>query len=268
LKIAHSGYILRVGTGKRLLFYRFLTVNYAPCPGYGEPSLLKASHSQGKQTFSHTKHAPLEAIMKVLLINGSPHQNGCIFTSLSEVAGALRANDVETEIFWIGSHPVQGCTACFRCKGEKADGCVFRDQLYLELVKRIKACDGIIIGSPVYYAGPSGSLCAILDRLFFAAAQHLLHKPGACVVNCRRGGASATFDRLNKYFTILQMPVVASQYWNSTHGSVPDEVRKDLEGLQTMRTLGKNMAYLLKRTAKAGLPLPPSEPLQATNFIA
>ncbi len=206
--------------------------------------------------------------MKVLLINGSPHQDGCVFTALSEVAGTLQDNGIETEIFWIGNQPVQGCTACFGCKAARAGGCVFRDKLYLELVKRIKANDGIIIGSPVYYAGPAGSLCAILDRLFFSAGQHLLHKPSACVVNCRRGGASATFDRLNKYFTILQMPVVASQYWNSTHGSNPDEVRQDLEGLQTMRTLGKNMAYLLKCKAQAGLPLPPAEPLQATNFIA
>lgn len=206
--------------------------------------------------------------MKVLLINGSPHKDGCIFTSLSEVAGALQDNGIETEIFWIGTQPVQGCTGCFRCKNTRGGGCFFRDRLYLELVERLKTADGIIIGAPVYYAGPPGSLCAILDRLFFSAAQHLLRKPAACVVNCRRGGASAAFDRLNKYFTILQMPVVASQYWNSTHGSNPAEVSRDLEGLQTMRTLGKNMAYMLKSIAQAGLPLPPSEPLAVTNFIS
>ncbi|NLF94765.1 MAG: flavodoxin family protein [Oligosphaeraceae bacterium] len=206
--------------------------------------------------------------MKVLLINGSPHKDGCTFTSLSEVAGALQDNGIETEIFWIGSQAVQGCTACFRCKSARGGGCIFQDRLYLELVKRIQTADGIIIGSPVYYAGPAGSLCAILDRIFFSAAQYLLHKPGACVVNCRRGGASAAFDRLNKYFTILQMPVVASQYWNSTHGCNPAEVKRDLEGLQTMRTLGKNMAHMLKSTAQAGLPLPSSEPLVATNFIS
>jgi multimeric flavodoxin WrbA len=206
--------------------------------------------------------------MKVLLINGSPHKDGCIFTSLSEVAGALQDNGIETEIFWIGTQPVQGCTGCFRCKNTRGGGCIFRDRLYLELVERLKTADGIIIGAPVYYAGPPGSLCAILDRLFFSAAQHLLRKPAACVVNCRRGGASAAFDRLNKYFTILQMPVVASQYWNSTHGSNPAEVSRDLEGLQTMRTLGKNMAYMLKSIAQAGLPLPPSEPLAVTNFIS
>ena len=125
----------------------------------------------------------------------------------------------------------------------------------------------MVIGSPVYYAGPSGSLCALLDRVFFSLGDHLIHKPGACVVNCRRGGASAAFDRLNKYFTILQMPLATSQYWNSTHGFKPDDVRKDLEGLQTMRTLARNLAYLLKAKAVSGLPPPEQEPWIATNFI-
>ncbi len=206
--------------------------------------------------------------MKVLLINGSPRQDGCTFTSLNEIARILQENEIDTEIFWIGNQPVQGCTACFRCKSARGIGCVFRDKLYLELLEKLKTANGIIIGSPVYYGGPAGSLCAILDRIFFSAAQYLLHKPAAGVVNCRRGGASAAFDRLNKYFTILQMPVVSSQYWNTTHGNNPDEVKRDLEGLQTMRTLGKNMAYMLKSRAQAGLPLPPSEPLMATNFIS
>ena len=205
--------------------------------------------------------------MKVLLVNGSPHREGCIFTSLSEVAGSLKENGVDSEIFWIGNHPVQGCVACWRCR-ETGDGCVFKDKLYTEFVEKMKACDGLVIGAPVYYAGPPGSLCAILDRVFFSATDLFRRKPAACVVNCRRGGASAAFDRLNKYFTICEMPVVSSQYWNSTHGFTPDEVRQDLEGMQTMRTLGRNMAHLLKCREKAGIPFPPADPWVATNFIS
>ena len=132
----------------------------------------------------------------------------------------------------------------------------------------MKECDGLVIGAPVYYAGPPGSLCAFLDRVFFSATQAFQGKAAACVVNCRRGGASAAFDRLNKYFTINQMPVVSSQYWNSTHGFTPDEVRRDQEGLQTMRTLGRNMAFLLNSIRQAALPRPEQEPKIATNFIS
>lgn len=205
--------------------------------------------------------------MNVLLVNGSPHQNGAVFTALSEVSKTLRACDVSAEIFHIGSGPIQGCTGCFSCRQEGARGCLFQDELYLTLREKIKACDGIIIGAPVYYAGPPGSLCAILDRIFFSTGEFLAHKPAACVVNCRRGGASATFDRLNKYFTILQMPVVSSQYWNSTHGFDPEEVAQDLEGLQTMRTLARNMAYLLKTLDQSKIPLPEKEEVTSTNFI-
>lgn len=206
--------------------------------------------------------------MKVLLVNGSPHKDGCVFTSLSEVAGALENNGIDSEIFWIGNKPVQGCVGCWKCKEDGADGCVFRDELYTGLAEKIQACDAVVIGAPVYYAGPPGSLCAILDRVCFSVPQYFRRKPGACVVNCRRGGASSAFDRLNKYFTILQMPVVSSQYWNSTHGFTPDEVRRDLEGLQTMRTLGNNMAHMLKSMEKAALPPPETEPWIATSFIS
>ena len=144
---------------------------------------------------------------------------------------------------------------------------VFSKIVFIELVEKIREADGLIIGAPVYYAGPPGSLCAILDRVCFSASTYFKHKPAACVVNCRRGGASAAFERLNKYFTILEMPVVSSQYWNSTHGTTPDELRRDLEGLQTMRTLGNNMAYMLKSLSSASLPLPPEEEWIATNFI-
>ena len=203
--------------------------------------------------------------MKVLLLNGSPHKNGCVFTALSEVESALTQNGITSEIYWIGNHAVQDCIACYKCIS--GDGCVFKDRLYIELVEKIREADGLIIGAPVYYAGPPGSLCAILDRVCFSASTYFKHKPAACVVNCRRGGASAAFERLNKYFTILEMPVVSSQYWNSTHGTTPDELRRDLEGLQTMRTLGNNMAYMLKSLSSASLPLPPEEEWIATNFI-
>ncbi len=206
--------------------------------------------------------------MKVLLVNGSPHEKGCTYTALAEIAETLKAEGVESEIFWIGNKPVQGCIGCFKCRESGADGCAFKDNLYNDFVEKMKTSDGVIIGSPVYYAGPVGSLCAILDRVFFSASQYFVRKPGACVVNCRRGGASAAFDRLNKYFTILQMPVVSSQYWNSTHGFTPEEVRKDLEGLQTMRTLARDMAHMLKCEASANVPPPETEEWVATNFIS
>ena len=204
--------------------------------------------------------------MKVLLVNGSPHKEGCVFTAFTEIAETLKGEGIDSSIFWIGSAPVQGCTACFGCR-QGDEGCVFQDEIYTSLVKEIKGSDGIIIGSPVYYAGPAGSLCALLDRVCFSAADALRRKPGACMVNCRRDGASAAFDRLNKYFTLLQMPVISSQYWNSTHGTTPDEVRKDLEGMQTMRVLARNMAHFLKTSKTAALPFPEMEPRAATNFI-
>ena len=203
--------------------------------------------------------------MKVLLVNGSPHKNGCVFTALSEIASTLKENGVDSEIFHIGIQPVRGCIGCMKCR-EKGR-CVFQDELYTQFVEKLASSDGIIIGSPVYYAGPAGSLCAILDRVFFSASDLLKSKPGACIVNCRRGGASAAFDRLNKYFTILQMPVVSSSYWNSTHGFTPDEVRQDEEGLRTMRVLGRNMAFLLKSLDKSSVPAPEQEPVVMTNFI-
>ena len=203
--------------------------------------------------------------MKVLLVNGSPHEKGCVYTALSEIAGTLEREDVESEIFWIGNQPVRGCIGCWQCKG--SGSCAFQDELYTGFIQKMKNSDGVIIGSPVYYAGPNGSLCAILDRVCFSGAEFFRNKPGACIVNCRRGGASAAFDRLNKYFTIMQMPVVSSQYWNSTHGMTPDEVRKDEEGLQTMRTLARNMAYLLKSMASSAAGLPAGEAVLRTNFI-
>ena len=182
--------------------------------------------------------------MNVLLINGSPHADGCTFTALSEIASTLREESVDSEIFQLGRKPVRGCVACGVC-AERGE-CAFQDDALPGLVEAVKRADAVVIGSPVYYAGPNGALCALLDRLFYSAGKYLAGKPGACVVSCRRGGASAAFDRLNKYFTIQQMPVVSSQYWNSVHGFTPEDVRKDAEGLQTMRTLAHNLARMLR----------------------
>ena len=189
--------------------------------------------------------------MHVLLLNGSPNEAGCTFTALSEIADTLKAENITSEIFQLGRKPVRGCIACGACR-ERGE-CAFRDDALPALVEAAKRADALVIGSPVYYAGPNGALCALLDRFFFSAGSLVKFKPGAAVVSCRRGGASASFDRLNKYFTINQMPVVSSQYWNSVHGFTPDDVRKDAEGLQTMRTLAHNLARMLRM--EAAMPL-------------
>ena len=203
--------------------------------------------------------------MKVLLINGSPHEKGCTYTALSEVAGVLNAEGIETRIFHIGKGPVHGCIACGACA--KLGRCAFDDDPANEMLELMREADGIIVGSPVYYAGPNGALCALLDRAFYASQKSLQFKPAAAVGSARRSGTTATFDRLNKYFTINRMPVVSSQYWNGVHGFTPDDVKKDGEGLQTMRTLGYNMAWMLKSIANGNRPLPPIEPRKRTNFI-
>ncbi len=205
--------------------------------------------------------------MNVLLINGSPHQHGCTHTALQEVAKQLKVEGVKTQELHIGSQAIRPCIACGKCfqTGE----CVFQEDRVNEAVKLLQEADGLVVGSPVHYAAPNGSLCAFLDRMFFRKSSRFAYKPAAAVVSCRRGGASAAFDRLNKYFTISSMPVVSSQYWNSVHGNTPDEVRRDLEGMQVMRTLARNMAWLLKciKTAKATVPFPQQEERIATNFI-
>ncbi|MGI5940041.1 MAG: flavodoxin family protein [Thermoleophilia bacterium] len=205
--------------------------------------------------------------MQVLMINGSPHKEGCTYTALSEVAGQLEAQGIATNIFHIGSDAIKGCVGCGGCI--KSGHCVFNDDPVNECIDLAKRADGLVIGSPVYFAALNGSLCAFLDRMFFAKTAHYAYKPAAGVVNCRRGGASAAFDRLNKYFTIACMPVVSSQYWNATHGTTPEEVHQDLEGMQIMRTLGRNMAWLLKciEAAKDTIPYPEKEPSVRTNFI-
>lgn len=199
---------------------------------------------------------------KILLINGSPHQQGCTYTALSEVASALHACGMETELVWLGTQPVAGCIACRKCYD--TGRCVFDDQVN-QLLARAGEFDGMVVGSPVYYAGPAGQLCAFLDRLFYASNGCWSGKVGAAVVSCRRAGSTAALDRLNKYFTISKMPVASSQYWNQVHGNTPEEVRQDLEGMQIMRTLGKNMAWMVESLQK--MPQPEQEPRVGTNFI-
>ena len=203
--------------------------------------------------------------MHILLINGSPHEKGCTYTALAEVEKALHAGGIGTRWFHLGSRPVRGCIACGGCR--KAGKCVFDDDGCNELAAMIREADGVVIGSPVYYAGPNGALCALLDRAFYSSGRLFDGKPGAAVVSCRRGGASAAFDRLNKYFTICNMPVIPSQYWNSIHGNTPQEAAQDLEGLQSMRTLGTHMAVFLRRKEAAGLPEAEREQRVNTNFI-
>lgn len=203
--------------------------------------------------------------MKVLLINGSPHVTGNTHQALNHMAETLREEGLDAEIVHIGMRAVQGCIGCFSCKSSGT--CAFGDPLYTLLEAKAKECDALVVGSPVYYAGPNGSLCAILDRLFFAAGRHLQYKPAAAIAVCRRGGASATFDRLNKYFTINNMPVVSSQYWNSAHGAAPGEVLADGEGLQTLRTLARNMAWMMRKIAADNTPVPTAEERISTNFI-
>ena len=206
--------------------------------------------------------------MNVLLVNGSPHPKGCTATALKEVAKQLEKNGIETTLLQVGSKAVRGCIACGKCR--ETGYCIFKDDPVNEGIDLLRAADGLVVGSPVYYAGPNATVCAFLDRVFFLKSAPYAFKPAACVVSCRRGGASASFDRLNKYFTIARMPVVASQYWNSVHGNTPDETVQDAEGLQTMRTLGDNMAWLIKCIAAgqaAGITPPTPEPWVATNFI-
>lgn len=205
--------------------------------------------------------------MKVILVNGSPHKNGCTYTALSEIAGTLQKEGIDTEIFWVGNKPISGCIACKGCS--KTGKCVIDDTVN-EFIEKAKEADGFIFGSPVHYAGASGALTSFMDRAFYHKADMYQGKPAAAIASCRRGGASATFDQLNKYFTICSMPVVSSQYWNMVHGNTPDEVKQDLEGLQTMRTLGRNMAWMLKcieAGKKAGIDFPEHEDKIATNFI-
>lgn len=205
--------------------------------------------------------------MKVILVNGSPNEHGCTYTALVEVARTLNEEGVETYIFWIGNSPISGCVACWSCDGK--DDCSIDDAVN-EFRKLAASADGFIFGTPVYYASANGSMISFMDRLFFANSKPFFMKPAAAVVSARRAGTTAAFDVMNKYFTIAQMPVVSSRYWNMVHGNGPEDVQKDEEGMYTMRVLGRNMAYLLKclaAGAQAGVPLPRKETPVWTNFV-
>lgn len=204
---------------------------------------------------------------KFLMINGSPNEYGCTYTALNEVAQTLKKHEIDSEIIYLGKKAVQGCIACMYCR--KHGRCVFND-LVNELTARLSEFDGIVVGSPVYYAGPTGQICSFLDRFFFSQMGNFHNMLAASVVSCRRGGATAAFDRLNKYFTISNMMVAGSQYWNMVHGFTPEDVQKDLEGLQTMRTLGENLAWMLeciKAGKLNGIKTPEYEKAIFTNFI-
>lgn len=204
--------------------------------------------------------------MKVILINGSPHAKGCTYTALHEVETALNEEGIETEIIHVGQKDVRGCIGCRKCKTEGK--CVF-DDIVNQIAPKFAACDGIVLGSPVYYASPNGTMLSFTDRLFYSTPGSKKMKVGAAVVSARRGGNTATFDVLNKYFSISEMPIATSGYWNMVHGNNAEEVKTDKEGMWTMRTLGKNMAFLLKaiHLAKEQIGLPENEQREFTNFI-
>ena len=205
--------------------------------------------------------------MKVLLINGSPRMNGNTAMTLQEMVTVFQAEGIETEIMSIGNKAIRGCIACLSCR-EKGQ-CVFDDEVNL-CAKKFEECDGLVVASPVYYASANATLIAFLDRLFYSTSFDKTMKVGASVVVARRGGCSATFDELNKYFTISGMPVASSHYWNSVHGAAPGEAAEDKEGLQTMRALARNMAFLMKSIAlgKEKYGLPEKEERVWTNFIS
>lgn len=205
--------------------------------------------------------------MKVLLINGSPHEKGCVYTDLMIIAGQLEKHGVDWELFQIGTGAVHGCASCRQCR--RLGKCVYDDDPCNTLVEKFREADGIIVGSPVFYSGPNGALCALLDRVFQVdqLKNTYANKPAAAIVNCRRGGASAALDRLNRYFTMNRMHLVCSQYWNISHGMTPEQLMEDEEGLQIMRTLGDEMAWVLRSLEKAALPQPEKEPWIMTNFV-
>jgi len=205
---------------------------------------------------------------KVLLVNGSSREHGCTDRALQEVAGALEKAGVETEIFWVGAEALRDCVGCGACG--KLKRCVYDDDSVNAFVEKAREADGFVFGTPVYYAHPSGRILSFLDRAFYSGGSAFMFKPGAAVASARRAGTTASLDVLNKYFTICRMPVVSSSYWNMVHGNTPEEVEQDLEGLQTMRGIGQNMAWLIRSIEAgraAGVELPPQEKKARTNFI-
>lgn len=208
--------------------------------------------------------------MKVLLLNGSPHKNGCTYTALSIIAAQLEKNGVESEIVHIAAKPVRGCSACGTCKKDDKNHCVFLDGGVNEAIDKLEDADALIVGSPVYYASPNGTVLSFLDRMFCAGSSHLANKPAAAVVSARRAGTTASLDAINKYFTINRMPIVSSNYWNMVHGNCPEDVMKDEEGVQIMQVLADQMSWLLKcieAGKQAGITAPADEEKIKTNFI-
>lgn len=209
--------------------------------------------------------------MKVLLTNGSPHKEGCTYTALSEVAASLNKQGIDTDILWIGNKALSGCIACKKCV--EKNQCVFDDKVN-EFLNMAEDYDGFVFGTPVHWGGASGSITSFMDRVFYAdlcgGGNRFLLKPAAVVTSARRAGTTATWDQLNKYFGLMQMPIIASRYWNMVHGATPEQVKQDLEGLQVMRVLGNNMAYFLRckeAAEKMGIEIPEQEPMVFTNFI-
>lgn len=206
--------------------------------------------------------------MRVILINGSPHKEGCTYTALKEVADSLEKNGVETEIIWLGIKPISGCIACNHCL--QTNNRCFIDDKVNEFLDKVENTDGFVFGSPVHFAAASGALASFLDRVFYGRGNMFAHKLCASVVSCRRGGATAAFDQINKYALMSNMYVVGSSYWNQIHGTNAQEAKQDLEGLQTMRNLGNNMSYLLKCMElgkKSGIEVPNIQKSEKTNFI-
>ena len=208
--------------------------------------------------------------MKVLLINGSPHREGCTYTALCEVSSSLNQNGIDTDVFWIGNPPFSGCMACHHC--DRLPHCVMQDTVndFLDLAGDY---DGFVFGTPVHFAAAAGEITSFLDRAFYAdlngGANRFYLKPAAAVISARRAGTTATWDQINKYFGLMQMPIITSRYWNMVHGTTPEEVKQDLEGMQTMRILGHNMAYFLKckEIGSKMIPLPPQETPVFTGVI-
>ena len=205
--------------------------------------------------------------MKVLLVNGSPHKNGSTYTALCEVEKALNSEGIETSIVWLGTEAISGCLACGYCS---RNGKCIKNDIVNEFAQRAKNADGFVFGTPVHYAGASGAIVSFLDRLFYSASGSLRHKPAAVITVARRGGTTAAYDQLIKYPAIAEMPIISSNYWNMVHGAVASDVPEDKEGMQTMRVLGRNMAYFIKcidAGKKAGIELPQREKKEITNFI-
>ena len=211
--------------------------------------------------------------MKVLLINGSSNKKGCTNRALEEVAKTLNEEGIETEIFQIGSKPINDCIGCMQCaKTLKNNTCIFKDDVVNEVIAKAKECDGFVFGTPVYYAHPSGRVLSLLDRVFYAGSRVFKHKPAFAVASARRAGTTASLDVLNKYFTIAQMPIASSSYWTMVHGAVgaAEQVEQDLEGLQTMRNGARNLAWLIKFIElgkQNGIDVPQNESGTRTNFI-